>query len=1423
MCARSGPSILVQEGLRVDHRTLQLKKNASYGTELNWEVFLCNLEWIGDEMADQKFPVKSLTNTTAQKDAVMHCHKHGEAQRELWSPSGRTPQLKKNASYGTDLNWEVFLCNLEWIGDEMADQKFPVKSLTNTTAQKDAVMHCHKHGEAQRELWSPSGRTPQLKKNASYGTDLNWEVFLCNLEWIGDEMADQKFPVKSLTNTTAQKDAVMHCHKHGEAQRELWSPSGRTPQLKKNASYGTDLNWEVFLCNLEWIGDEMADQKFPRTPQLKKNASYGTDLNWEVFLCNLEWIGDEMADQKFPVKSLTNTTAQKDAVMHCHKHGEAQRELWSPSGRTPQLKKNASYGTDLNWEVFLCNLEWIGDEMEDQKFPRTPQHKRMLVMHCHKHGEAQRELWSPSGRTPQLKKNASYGTDLNWEVFLCNLEWIGDEMADQKFPVKSLTNTTAQKDAVMHCHKHGEAQRELWSPSGRTPQLKKNASYGTDLNWEVFLCNLEWIGDEMEDQKFPVKSLTNTTAQKDAVMHCHKHGEAQRELWSPSGRTPQLKKNASYGTDLNWEVFLCNLEWIGDEMADQKFPVKSLTNTTAQKDAVMHCHKHGEAQRELWSPSGRTPQLKKNASYGTDLNWEVFLCNLEWIGDEMADQKFPVKSLTNTTAQKDAVMHCHKHGEAQRELWSPSGRTPQLKKNASYGTDLNWEVFLCNLEWIGDEMADQKFPVKSLTNTTAQKDAVMHCHKHGEAQRELWSPSGRTPQLKKNASYGTDLNWEVFLCNLEWIGDEMADQKFPVKSLTNTTAQKDAVMHCHKHGEAQRELWSPSGRTPQLKKNASYGTDLNWEVFLCNLEWIGDEMADQKFPRTPQLKKNASYGTDLNWEVFLCNLEWIGDEMADQKFPVKSLTNTTAQKDAVMHCHKHGEAQRELWSPSGRTPQLKKNASYGTDLNWEVFLCNLEWIGDEMEDQKFPRTPQHKRMLVMHCHKHGEAQRELWSPSGRTPQLKKNASYGTDLNWEVFLCNLEWIGDEMADQKFPVKSLTNTTAQKDAVMHCHKHGEAQRELWSPSGRTPQLKKNASYGTDLNWEVFLCNLEWIGDEMEDQKFPVKSLSKNKHVTYRHFYLANTTAQKDAVMHCHEHGEAQRELWSPSGRTPQHKRMQSCIATSMGRACVNFGIHPLSKEYRELRVTFSRQNLATWDPVSNAASNWLVVQNDHSRALLYLGAHKTSRKTGPNRIQLNSTDSTKNSRGEPFGTSDSWTKYIQSIFKQLANVAISSNALRSSFVTDLLTSRNRPSDDLLAEVAFAMRHSSLALTSERVATALDVTTAAAPAPVATTTSSKRRRRADDDDNVAPEVGDIVGAVDDSSTLRKPFVHFASTAGRSKTYRLRIGGGTWIEPFDSLVYPVDMTYNTSSCVYTLRTPLHDIHVDVLGQPRSPSDELS
>eukprot|EP00731_Ephydatia_muelleri_P027613 Em0019g486a len=429
----------------------------------------------------------------------------------------------------------------------------------------------------------------------------------------------------------------------------------------------------------------------------------------------------------------------------------------------------------------------------------------------------------------------------------------------------------------------------------------------------------------------------------------------------------------------------------------------------------------------------RTPQHKRMQSCiatsmerprvnsGVHRVWEVFLCNLEWIGDEMAAQKFPHKRMQSCIA------------------------TSMERPRVNSGVHRVWEEFLCNLEWIGDEMEAQKFPVKSLTNTTAQKNAsydthlswdVFLCNLEWIGDEIAAQKFPRTPQLKKNASYDTHHSWEEFLCNLEWIGDEMEAQKFP----RTPQHKRMLVMHCHKHGEAPRELWSPLGRTPQLKKNASYDTHHSWEEFLCNLEWIGDEMEAQKFPRTPQHKRML-----------------------------------------VMHCHKHGEAPRELWSPLGRTPQLKKNASYDTHLSWEVFLCNLEWIGDEMAAQKFPRTPQHKRMLVMHCHKHGEASRELWSPSGRTPQLKKNASYDTHLSWEVFLCNLEWIGDEMAAQKFP--------------------------------RTPQHKKNASYDTHLSWEVFLCNLEWIGDEMAAQKFPVKSLSKKKYITCRHFYLANTTAQND----------------------------------------------------------------------------------------------------------------------------------------------------------------------------------------------------------------------------------------------------------------------------------------------------------------------
>jgi hypothetical protein len=65
---------------------------------------------------------------------------------------------------------------------------------------------------------------------------------------------------------------------------------------------------------------------------------------------------------------------------------------------------------------------------------------------------------------------------------------------------------------------------------------------------------------------------------------------------------------------------------------------------------------------------------------------------------------------------------------------------------------------------------------------------------------------------------------------------------------------------------------------------------------------------------------------------------------------------------------------------------------------------------------------------------------------------------------------------------------------------------------------------------------------------------------------------------------------------------------------------------SKEYRELKLTHTSANLILWEPQDDPVSNWLVIQSDHSKAILYLGSHKTSRKTGPNKVQLSSEDST-----------------------------------------------------------------------------------------------------------------------------------------------------------------------------------------------------
>ena len=180
-----------------------------------------------------------------------------------------------------------------------------------------------------------------------------------------------------------------------------------------------------------------------------------------------------------------------------------------------------------------------------------------------------------------------------------------------------------------------------------------------------------------------------------------------------------------------------------------------------------------------------------------------------------------------------------------------------------------------------------------------------------------------------------------------------------------------------------------------------------------------------------------------------------------------------------------------------------------------------------------------------------------------------------------------------------------------------------------------------------------------------------------------------------------------------------------------------------------------------------------------------------------------------------------------------------------MTDLLTSEKRPADDVLLEVATAMRHScreqsrsydrrtssdkvsrAVALASERVAVVLDANTASS-----TSTRRRVKKSRPGSEELLPEIGDVIAAVEDFSTLREPLILFGKVMrvysdkrevllgelvkqnGRAKNYKLKIGQGTWVEPFDSLVYPVDMSYNSSNGMYTLRTSLREIHMDVKG----------
>ena len=98
--------------------------------------------------------------------------------------------------------------------------------------------------------------------------------------------------------------------------------------------------------------------------------------------------------------------------------------------------------------------------------------------------------------------------------------------------------------------------------------------------------------------------------------------------------------------------------------------------------------------------------------------------------------------------------------------------------------------------------------------------------------------------------------------------------------------------------------------------------------------------------------------------------------------------------------------------------------------------------------------------------------------------------------------------------------------------------------------------------------------------------------------------------------------QRELYESAGSTFA-KAWESQKFTVLLMYCA---IPPArGREYRELRFTFTEEDLQFWEPDSTQ-SNWLLLSGNHSRGLLYVGAHKTYRHIGVQRIELSADGST-----------------------------------------------------------------------------------------------------------------------------------------------------------------------------------------------------
>ena len=165
-----------------------------------------------------------------------------------------------------------------------------------------------------------------------------------------------------------------------------------------------------------------------------------------------------------------------------------------------------------------------------------------------------------------------------------------------------------------------------------------------------------------------------------------------------------------------------------------------------------------------------------------------------------------------------------------------------------------------------------------------------------------------------------------------------------------------------------------------------------------------------------------------------------------------------------------------------------------------------------------------------------------------------------------------------------------------------------------------------------------------------------------------------------------------------------------------------------------------------------------------------------------------------------------------------------------------------EEQMDELARSMRHSrreqmqtydrrkSSAKISKAVGNIATETATALGLSVGSSNRAEGAEEKKDDDGYSPEVGDLVALVEESSTESEPKIMLGKVlrvyqreeevllahlrACGKGTYRLTVGKDAWKESTKSLVHPVDVIFDSKLGVYKLRTPVIDIHKDVMSK---------